>query len=290
MTPPAFITMGTNGLWVGKFETGYKGATSTAGAQVNSSDSTKVQIKPNVYSWRNINIGNSFYTSYNYMRELDSHMMKNTEWGAVAYLQHSKYGSATSVRVNNNEAFITGYSSTEEPTAGYNGSSIDGNRRESTNLGMDGIYTLNYTNTNSVVSSTTGNYSGIYDMSGGVWEYVMGVRSTITAGNVGLSDSIDKKYYDLYGNTLDNLYSYQYRILGDGTSEFGPFQNIKDPDNNYRNKSSWYYDYAAFVNSTYPWMRRGGYLLGGIESGIFAFNCLFGREDSLMSFRVVLAI
>ena len=27
-----------------------------------------------------------------YQRELDSHMMKNTEWGAVAYLSHSIYG------------------------------------------------------------------------------------------------------------------------------------------------------------------------------------------------------
>ena len=61
MTHPAFISMGVNGFWVGKFETGYKGATSTAAAQVNVNDASKVIIKPNVYSWRNITAYNSFF-------------------------------------------------------------------------------------------------------------------------------------------------------------------------------------------------------------------------------------
>ncbi len=110
MTHPAFISMGVNGFWVGKFETGYKGATSVATAQVNGSDSSKVIIKPNVYSWRGITVKNIFETSYNYKRNLDSHMMKNTEWGAVAYLSHSKYGINTEININNNSSFKTGYS------------------------------------------------------------------------------------------------------------------------------------------------------------------------------------
>ena len=67
MTHPAFISMGVNGFWVGKFETGYKGATSTATAQVNSNDSSKVIIKPNVYSVGEIyTVKNAFEASYNY--------------------------------------------------------------------------------------------------------------------------------------------------------------------------------------------------------------------------------
>ena len=31
-------------------------------------------------------MANAFNTSYNYKRDLDSHMMKNTEWGAGAYM------------------------------------------------------------------------------------------------------------------------------------------------------------------------------------------------------------
>ena len=71
MTHPAFISMNTNGFWVGKFETGYKGATSTATAQVNANDTSKIIVKPNVYSWRNITIYNAFLNSYNYQRNWD---------------------------------------------------------------------------------------------------------------------------------------------------------------------------------------------------------------------------
>ena len=82
LTHSAFTSFDTNGFWVGKFETGYKGATTTSEAQVNSNDTSKVIIKPNVYSWRGINVKNIFETSYNYQRDNDSHMMKNTEWGS----------------------------------------------------------------------------------------------------------------------------------------------------------------------------------------------------------------
>ena len=82
LTHPAFTSFDTNGIWVGKFETGYKGATSTEGAQQNPNNGVngtpdKVMIKPNVYSWRNIQVANAYWTSYNYKREYDSHMMKN---------------------------------------------------------------------------------------------------------------------------------------------------------------------------------------------------------------------
>src|SRR5699024_10227597 len=97
----------TNGLWVGKFETGYSGATSTSGANNNTTEVDKVIIKPNVYSWRNIQVANAFTVSYNYKRELESHMMKNTEWGAVAYLSHSIYGISDSIRINNNSSYKT---------------------------------------------------------------------------------------------------------------------------------------------------------------------------------------
>ena len=135
MTHPAFLSFGTNGMWVGKFETGYKGANTTTEAEQNPMNETigtpeKVIIKPNVYSWRGIQVSNAFWTSYNYKREYDSHMMKNTEWGAVAYLQHSQYGSHESVRINNNEAYITGYAAVNEPSCGYTGVNEECNKYE----------------------------------------------------------------------------------------------------------------------------------------------------------------
>ena len=298
LTHPAFIAFDTNGLWVGKFETGYDGATSTAASQVNNVDTSKIIIKPNVYSWRNITVGNMFKNSYDYQRNLDSHMMKNTEWGAVAYLQHSAYGSKSSVRINNNSSYITGYSATIEPTLGYNGgTSINGNRVESTNIGVDGTYTVNYLNNNSTVSSTTGNYSGIYDMSGGAWEYVMGytTKATTVGGASGItslypnffSDSSYSKYWDKYTSTVNT--NYNNIIFGDATGEMGPFGSEKDPDGSTRYKSSWYKDYAYFADSSYPWFDRGGGWNSGAEAGSFVFGSNTGGTNTNISFRIVLA-
>ena len=40
---------------------------------------------------------------------LNSHMMKNDEWGAVAYLSKSKYGKQNEeVWINNSSSYITG--------------------------------------------------------------------------------------------------------------------------------------------------------------------------------------
>ena len=298
LTHPAFTSLDVNGIWVGKFETGYDGATSTVGAQVNNVDTSKIIIKPNVYSWRNITVGNIFKNSYDYKRDLDSHMMKNTEWGAVAYLQHSKYGSQASVRINNNSSYITGYAATVEPTLGYaGGTSTAGNRVESTSLGKDGTYTVNYLNSKSVVASTTNNYSGIYDMSGGSIEYTMGYTTgaTTVGGSSGItslypnffSDNTYSKYWDKYTAAVNT--NYNNRILGDATGEMGPFGSERDPDGTARYKSSWYGDQTILVSSSSPWFIRGADWYHGTCSGVFGGGGYTGGTSVGMSFRIVLA-
>ncbi len=284
MTHPAFLAFNTNGLWVGKFETGYSGATSTSGAQKNTTEVDKVIVKPNVYSWRDIQLANAFTVSYNYKRELESHMMKNTEWGAVAYLSHSIYGINGEIRINNNSNYLTGYAATTE-----NGSS------STTNVAM-------WNTPTGYLASTTGNITGIYDISGGSNEYVMGVmkdangnlmsgydssRNSGFNGTLCLGGSItdgmdfpDSKYYDVYNyNTSNNNYS--QRILGDATGEMGPFQD---------NASSWYNDSAWFVLSSSPWFSRGGYYNYGSGAGAFYFFNVSGRAHSGISFRLVLCV
>ena len=280
MTHPAFISMNTNGFWVGKFETGYKGATSIAAAQVNSNDTSKVIIKPNVYSWRNITVGNMFLASYNYQRNLDSHMIKNTEWGAVAYLSHSKYGINREININNNSNYKTGYSalpSTDQQT--YPGTSGDGD-----------TYNKPYNTEIGYLASTTGNISGVYDMSGGAWEYVS-AYITGKSGSSGFSTTIlanyDSKYFDVY-NASSAFSTYQYRILGDATGEMGPFKLYLDGDNSSRLHSSWYGVSSDFVDSSYPWFNRGGHYTGGALAGAFCFSRLTGETNSGGGFRIVL--
>ena len=284
-THPAFVAFNSNGFWVGKFETGYLGANNKTAAQVNQEEPSKVIIKPSVYSWRNINVSNAFYTSYNYKRELESHMMKNSEWGAVAYLTQSKYGRCDGnngpceeVRINNNSNFITGYSAKNEPTVGepaYNST-------DSVLLGEDGNNGYQYYNSSSVQSSTTGNYYGVYDMSGGAYEYVMGViqgeennkvpasgrnsssnsgfkgpysycqengatNGEICGDNIENKDGLDwpsSKYYDLYDYSISEQ-QYQRGILGDATKEFGPIYSTGWP----RSNGSYYSRYLGSYNA-----------------------------------------
>ena len=320
-TPPAFVAFNSNGFWVGKFETGYQGANNKTSAQVNQEESSKVIIKPNVYSWRNINVSNAFYTSYNYQRELESHMMKNTEWGAVAYLTQSKYGRCDGnngpceeVRINNNSDYVTGYSAKDEPMIGY----PTYNNKDSTTLNQDGDNGYQYYNSSSVQSSTTGNYYGVYDMSGGAWEYMMGVledavgnpasgrSNTYNSGFIGkftcptcdasnqpneLEDGKNwpnSKYYDLYDYNT-NLYHYQIGVLGDGTKEFGMFYNVSyDSGKTSRPIGSYNADLAKFVYHEYPWFLRGGSCYDGTNAGVFAFSNYYGHGDSGYSFRIIL--
>ena len=277
LTHPAFTSFDVDGFWVGKFETGYNGASSTAAAQVNANDSSKVIIKPNVYSWRNITVGNIFLTSYNYERELDSHMMKNTEWGAVAYLSHSKYGKGCEVNINNNSSYKTGYSalpSTNQQT--YPGTYGDGNS-----------YNQSYNTEIGYLASTTGNISGIYDMSGGAHEYVAGYISG-KIGSSGLTVSnYDSKYFDVYPSS-STLTSYQNRILGDATGEMGPFKLYVDGDGTNRYHNSWYANLSYFVDSSYPWFGRGGSHVDGVLAGQFDFGRHTGAVYTHISFRLVL--
>ena len=103
---------------------------------------------------------------------LNSHMMKNTEWGAVAYLSSSKYGkidkSGNIVRVFNNPYYNnkTDYCS---PITG-----LSGGTATQFNIGTtEDLYT--YNTSQGCEASTTGNVYGVYDMAGGSWEYTAAI-------------------------------------------------------------------------------------------------------------------
>ena len=265
MTSPAFISMDTNGLWVAKFET--TGSTSN------------VTVKPNQTSLRNINVKTMFETAYNYKRDNDSHMMKNTEWGAVAYLSHSKYGINTEVRINNNSNYITGYAATD---------SADESKYPGTS-GTDSSVTLPYNTSTGYKASTTGNITGIYDMSG-AYEYVASLQSE-TYGSSGFNATTLKaynpKYYDIYDGSSDWT-TYSKRILGDATGEMGPFYYYQDADNNNRPHNSWYADDSNFIGTSYPWFRRGGDHNYGVLAGQFNFYRNNGSTVINTGFRLVL--
>ncbi len=266
MTSPAFISMDTNGLWTAKFET--------------TGSTTNITVKPNQTSLRNINVKTMFETAYNYKRDNDSHMMKNTEWGAVAYLSHSKYGINTEVRINNNSNYITGYAATD---------SSDQSKYPGT-TGTDASVTLPYNTSTGYKASTTGNITGIYDMSGGAYEYMASLRSE-TYGSSGFDattlKAYNSKYYEEYDKNSD-IYAYSKRILGDATGEMGPFYYYQDGDDNWLH-NAWYADGSYFVQSSDPWFGRGG---GSYYYSVLAGQLYFDRGNGgtkiSFAFRLVL--
>ena len=221
-----------------------------------------------------------FKTAYNYERNLDSHMMKNTEWGAVAYLSHSKYGINTEVRINNNSAYLTGYSATD-------GTDYSSYPKVS---GTTSDITVPYNTPTGYKASTTGNITGVYDMSGGAWEYVAAYMpsSRDASGFTSAELNTYAKYLDIYpANSTIN--SYNNRILGDATGEMGPFYFYADKDGNKRYHNNWYSDYSYFVDSTYPWFVRGGYYDDGVLAGQFYFGRGTGGGFTHVGSRLVLA-
>ncbi len=344
LTHPAFTSFNTNGLWVGKFETGYDGAGSTGAAGVNPANeaaaieaSKKVIIKPNVYSWRNIQVSKAYTVGRHYEASLNSHMMKNTEWGAIAYLSQSEYGSHTSVRINNNSNYITGYAAVHEPTTGYTGTNeLCSNNQEAcneyggvTSPGEDGTYNTNYFNKASVVASTTNNFTGVYDMSGGAWEYTMagmddnstgdGKTGNLSVGRHNVWNSgfngkltcpecndngieINHEVTEVTGGIdlprderFFDKYDYSKSITTYNRGLLGDATKEMGPFHSMRYgtqtryTSSWYDNESSFIYTVCPWFIRGGGINYGSGAGVFNFLFTAGDADSRYSFRLVLA-
>ncbi|MCI5733884.1 MAG: hypothetical protein MR297_01730 [Tenericutes bacterium] len=273
-----FGTKQLSGFWYGKFETSHSTLASITTANnlgctnETCSNANGIIIKPNVKSLRYNNVSNFFFASRSMEQtgnsfgfvssEVDTHMSKNNEWGAVAYLTQSIYGRCTSsttcteIGINNNRSFITGYG------APAGSAETVSNGAYNTTLGKD--------------ASTTGTIYGIYDMSGGTREYVMGV----------LADSNGKPM-----SGKDSSYNSGFTgMLNDGTTYTG----ITFPDSKYYNlytgssytghalteTKNWYSDIAGFVYTKLPWFVRGGLCYDSTDAGVFYFNSSNGSSIS----------
>ena len=332
---PAFTNFNTQGIWVGKFETSYNEETFTDSTTFlttnpNTSSTTEASnliIKPNVRSLSNKNVSSLHTLLFNSHRDLNSHMMTNMEWGATAYLTYSIYGRCTSetcteVTINNvNNGYL---GATAKFTGQWQyGTTITGcaaNSVSETYVSNADKCVNNYNSEKGYLASTTGNITGIYDMSGGTWEYVMGVlvqpdgtlfsgrhstynsgfkgiygcptcdsnTSGLTENTIGI-DLPNEKYYNTYKNnnalSTDIWYDYSQGLLGDATKEIANTKaNASSGDS-----GNWFNDYAYFATPTYPWFRRGGHYANGSGAGVFYFARYGGGAGSSGSARLVLA-
>ena len=263
---PAF-NYGTtvSGLWVAKFEASRSNATSSSAGSNNT-----IKIQPGVQSWRSITVNDIYTNCLNYNKTLNSHMMKNDEWGAVAYLSKSKYGKQNEeVWINNSGSYITG-------SAG-----------NSASAGSNTGTTNDYTSTQGVKASTTGTVYGVYDMSGGAWEYVAGYVNNGDSNLTSYGSSLvngDAKTKNVYSkgssDSRDNNYSANSGKYGDAVYETSANGNSSS--------SSWYGDYSYFPHTSSPFFLRGGAYGNGTSAGVFYFFLSVGNSNSNFSFRPVL--
>ncbi len=299
-TPDAF-TFGDeelSGIWVGKFET----SSSTPNVLSGGGNTTEldVMIKPNVISWRGIQVSNIASIGrkvsvtgnrYGLSNLLNSHAMKNSEWGAVSYLSQSKYGKLGNrdfsgankeIYQNMSGQYVTGCS------CGTPGKGTPGNPYA--DYGCHYNYNVSLTGTG---ASTTGNITGIYDLNGGSWEYVLGnytldgnkytgTNQNDNSGYTGLLGDgdtfskhswLDDKYYNFYiGNNYNNSC--------DGKSCLSHAFN---------ETTNWYNDISATINEQKPWVIRGGGYDTGVGSGIFYYASYSGNIREINSFRLILS-
>ena len=237
----------------------------------------------------------------------DSHLMKNSEWGAVAYLAQSKYGlNGTNIYINNanlrnsqQSAYaITGCAGETEDAAEV-GVKIDTTTKKPvTTDSSKKIYV--WTQKSGTKASTTGTIYGIYDMSGGTWERTAGLvnngnenlatygQSLLNALNNGKSSKYVTAYpYDLSvdknGANMDTASTANWKantkIYGDG---------IRETSTAGTGKTSWYTDYSYFPAVNVPFSARGGGLWYGEGAGLFCFDRLYGNSTYVNGFRSVL--
>ena len=243
-------------------------------------------FKPLTYAYNCISTGDAFTISNEIAKassfyglnlsKTDSHQMKNSEWGAVAYLTQSNFGRNKTEVAMNSKNLSNLNSKIIYSVTGYSGSIANG-----------------------VDASTTNNMSGVFDLNGCVWERTAGY---ITNGNPNLkygsqfvettSDNIDG--YKTLSTEYATAYPYDTANLGETyngkkTSTYGFGDTILEISGRSNNTDGWNLDYTDFPYSAGAFFQRGGYSGNNVSNtGIFAFYGAGGNAYNSVGFRSVL--
>lgn len=272
-THPAFTldNKELTGFWIGKYETSY--------------EDSNIIIKNDTKSFTNQNLSEYHFNitkmtnSQNVYglnpEKFTSRIIKNTEWGAVAYLSISNLGLCQN-RICNQMGINNYLSSTSDYQTGC-GAKIG---TEQTTI-CNSFYT-----DEGIKASTTGNVYGVYDMAGGAAEYVMGNLANNTgsfqSGNSNLyKNNLDSKYYDLYANgNTETSYSqldFNRSRLGDAIGEISLDTS--------KVNNGWYNAATQIGGKEYSWLVRGG---TGKNATQFNSNQTNGEANQNITTRAVL--
>ena len=242
---PAFTSNAKNGggfgeltgIWVGKFE--------TTGTYDSTTETRMVTILPGTRNDLGSMTVNEMYqlaksTTFGEKVTINSHMAKNSEWGAIAYLAQSKYG------VNGKEI-----------EANISSIATGGNSSKKT------VYTTNKG------QSTTNNAYGVYDMRGGSREIVASyVDSTYVTNDIANQGGYGETG-SLFGqNETEKATSTAYKTVYEWESNqeisYNLTENRKgdaiwETSADYNSTTnSWFGGYSRFFMSSQQFLWRGG--------------------------------
>ena len=224
-THPAF-TFGEDeltGFWIGKYEisTG-NGALIKAGLRSNRDDFGTINDMHLLA--KSMQDSNNIFGLSSDDSIVDSHIITNMEWGAIAYLTHSKYGMCEGTSCSLIEMNYTN------------------NEGEFIRTGSGG--------------ANTDNMYGIYDLAGGGFEVVMGNVSS-SEGVYELNSNESEFQYNnniskyittyAYGESAEDQTAFNRTRLGDAVGEVSSWTLGID-------------DYAMLsISNDYSWIKRSGY-------------------------------
>ncbi len=257
---PAFTSNAKNGggfgelsgIWVGKFETtgSYNSTTGERTVTIlpkKRNDLGRMTVNEQYQLAQNITFGEKV--------TINSHMAKNSEWGAITYLTQSKYGvSGQQVKANTNSGATGG----------------GGNEKT--------IYTTNKG------QSTTNNAYGVYDMNGGLWENM----ASYVNYNMSSSNQNDGGYGEkgslLGQNEYEKATSTAYKtVYENGTNQVNSYnltEHVKGDaiwETSNQSGSSWFKGRKQFPNSSCPFFSRGDCYYNS-NTSIFGYHC-FGNGN-----------
>ena len=319
-----------DGFWFGKFEM-------SLSSEIYN-DNNYPYVVPEKQSWQdnkpadfysrittymNNTIGESLYGLGSSNYTIDSHVMKNGEWGAVAYLSQSKYGKYGNNKYSGiyKEVYINNRANGNQIITGSSGGGVDQDKVKNQSVTSTCAETANssakcfkyYVDGSITVdgetipgagvgASTTGTVYGIYDMSGGKKEIIMGASGSgnTSCGNTqiyaggeeaftgfkgplsknngcnlsGIDFPTDAKYYDVYRRGT---------LTGACNNKVCYSQAMSET-------SGWYDGEKTVNNLDSPWYARGGQIAA--SSTIFSIGPIGGTNvnSDFYTTRPIIAI
>lgn len=221
-------------------------------------------------------VGNIYGLSTN---DTDSHLMKNSEWGAISYLGNSKYG------LNGTKILINSYNKNNEIQSVYAVTGYNNNNQEWNNGGEG--------------ASCTGNIYGVYDLAGGLCDttssyitngidYLKTYGGSFTYnGNTLITNST--KYATIYNSIETSSTDKNTVAIANYNLNTGMYGDaVYETSNSGINSTCWNNGFSHFLINSSEFFGRGGDFMDVSGADLFHFSRLGGYPGYNNGFRACL--